>query len=136
MRKSATGRGGNRGDEENGTEEQVLQAAISNVHESAAQMKSALEEGSVRDAIKAASSGLLSELRTASLSPRLYYVLYTRIFDELTVLEQSFVQDTKRSEYAPFHPIFTPFLLLGPATTPVGATTECCFSFIQHVHES
>lgn len=57
-------------------------------------MRSALDAGNLREALKF-SSGMLSELRTLSLSPRLYYQLYVSVFDELRTLESYFIEESR-----------------------------------------
>ena len=81
-------------------EEQQLNQALSNVASSAERMKQFLDEGSVREAIKETSANLLAELKTGSLSPRVYYALYSRIFDALSVLEQHFARSARHGPQA------------------------------------
>lgn len=57
-------------------------------------MRSALDAVNLREALKFA-SGMLNELRTSALSPRLYYQLYVSVFDELRTLEQYFSEERK-----------------------------------------
>ena len=74
--------------------EKALDEGISVVKEQSYYMRSALDAGNLREALKF-SSGMLSELRTLSLSPRLYYQLYVSVFDELRTLESYFIEESR-----------------------------------------
>jgi len=58
-------------------------------------MKKSLDAGKLRDALRS-SSTMLSELKTSSLSPRTYYILFMQIFDELRVLENYFKDEWRK----------------------------------------
>ena len=61
-------------------------------------MKKALEEFSLRDALRHASM-MLEEMgvrESVQLNPKNYYILYMQIFDELRVLEQYFKEEYRR----------------------------------------
>lgn len=74
--------------------EKALDEGISAVKEQSYYMRSALDAGNLREALKF-SSGMLSELRTLALSPRLYYQLYVSVFDELRTLESYFIEESR-----------------------------------------
>jgi vacuolar protein sorting-associated protein 35 len=57
----------------------TLQEGLANVKTQLALMRRSLQDESIMDALKAAST-LLSELRTSSLSPKLYFELCRRIY--------------------------------------------------------
>ncbi|GAA6053750.1 hypothetical protein JCM3770_005099 [Rhodotorula araucariae] len=60
----------------------VLQEALATVHTHTGQLRRCLEADQIMDALKA-SSTMLAELRTSSLSPKQYYELYMAVFDAL-----------------------------------------------------
>ena len=65
------------------------------VRQQAFYMKRALDQNSLRDALKH-SSAMLCELRTSLLSPRNYFNLYMMVFDELGYLENYFLEEQRR----------------------------------------
>lgn len=86
-------------------QERFLEEHTTVVRQQAFYMKKALDQGSLREALKH-SSAMLCELKTSLLSPRNYFQLckicYTLlsvvmiIFDELSVLEQHFIEEQKK----------------------------------------
>ncbi|TYJ49162.1 hypothetical protein E1A91_A01G115100v1 [Gossypium mustelinum] len=80
----------------NGTEdeEKWLAEGIAGIQHNAFYMHRALDSNNLREALKY-SAQMLSELRTSKLSPRKYYELYMRAFDELKRLELFFKDDSK-----------------------------------------
>jgi len=58
-------------------------------------MKKSLDLNNLKDALKH-SSTMLAELKTSLLSPRNYFNLYMMIFDELSCLEQHFIEEQAR----------------------------------------
>lgn len=65
------------------------------VRQQAFYMKKALDQNSLREALKH-SSAMLCELRTSLLSPRNYFTLYMMVFDELGYLENYFIEEHRK----------------------------------------
>ena len=70
---------------------QFLDTALKSVKTHSTHMKSAIDKNDMRQCLKYASE-MISELKTNLLSPKNYYQLYTRIFDEIQYL-QSYIKD-------------------------------------------
>mmetsp|Transcript_12426 Transcript_12426/g.30989 ORF Transcript_12426/g.30989 Transcript_12426/m.30989 type:complete len:821 (-) Transcript_12426:82-2544(-) len=70
-------------------QERLLDEATAVFKEQAFHMGRAIESDNLRDALKH-SSNMICELRTSLLSPKNYYELYTRVFDELQNLAKFF----------------------------------------------
>eukprot|EP00741_Cyanophora_paradoxa_P007085 tig00001086_g6856.t1 len=75
-------------------QDKLLNDASMVVKSSAYHMKKALDQNKLKDALKHASA-MLSELRTGSMSPKNYYDLYMKVFNELSYLEQYFREANK-----------------------------------------
>lgn len=75
-------------------QDRLLDEASAVVKEQAFYMKRAIDSDNLRDALKHASN-LVCELRTSLLSPRNYYDLYMKVFQELQHLS-SFFSEQKR----------------------------------------
>ncbi|KAK9893385.1 vacuolar protein sorting-associated protein 35 [Cystobasidium minutum MCA 4210] len=73
----------------------TLAEGLANVKTQLALMRRSLQDESIMDALKAAST-LLSELRTSSLSPKMYFELYIAVSDGLRYLS-SFLLDSHLS---------------------------------------
>lgn len=69
-------------------QERILTEARNGCKRSAFQMRKAIDEDNMREALKF-SSAMLGELRTSQLSPQKYYELYMQAFDQLVKLEVS-----------------------------------------------
>ena len=76
-------------------QDKLLEEASQVVRQQAAEMVRALDSSNMREALKH-SSNLLSELRTSNLSPRSYYELYMKVFDELRHLETFFMEEYRK----------------------------------------
>ncbi len=76
-------------------QEKFLDEHMSVVRQQAYFMKKALDQNSLREALKHSSS-MLCELRTSLLSPRNYFNLFMQVFDELGYLENYFIDEQKR----------------------------------------
>ncbi|KAJ3118612.1 Vacuolar protein sorting-associated protein 35 [Nowakowskiella sp. JEL0407] len=63
-------------------QQKLLEEALAVVKQQAYHLRKSLDSHRLMDALKFAST-MLSELRTSSLSPKIYYELYMAIFDEL-----------------------------------------------------
>lgn len=75
-------------------EEKWLAEGIAGIQHNAFYMHQAVDENSLREALKY-SAQMLSELRTSRLSPHRYYELYMRAFDELRMLEIFFKDESR-----------------------------------------
>jgi len=71
-----------------------LDEAVANVKKQAWQMKRALDNSDVNEALKYAAA-MTSELRTSSLSPKNYYEVYMDVTNELRELENFFEEEDK-----------------------------------------
>ncbi len=60
----------------------LLTEVLATVKVQTVQLKRCLEQDQIMEALKATSS-MLAELRTSSLSPKQYYELYMSVFDSL-----------------------------------------------------
>lgn len=78
-------------------QDKILQEALAAVKTHATNMQHVLDANDLREGLKQASL-MLSELRTSSLSPRSYYELYMRIFDELQPLGMFFMEEFRRGK--------------------------------------
>ena len=78
-------------------QEKILQEALSAVKTHASNMQHVLDSNDLREGLKH-SSLLLSELRTSSLSPRSYYELYMRVFDEMQPLASFFMEEFRKGK--------------------------------------
>ncbi|KAE8656455.1 VPS35 B isoform 3 [Hibiscus syriacus] len=78
-------------------EEKWLVEGITGIQHNAFYMHRALDSNNLREALKY-SAQMLSELRTSKLSPH-NYELYMRAFDELSVLEMFFKDESKHGVY-------------------------------------
>lgn len=76
-------------------QDKLLEEASNVVRQQAAEMVRALDASNMREALKH-SSNMLCELRTSNLSPRSYYELYMKIFDELRHLETFFMEEYRK----------------------------------------
>jgi vacuolar protein sorting-associated protein 35 len=63
-------------------QEKILEDTKKLVKENAYFMKQELDNANLRFALRHASS-MLAELRTSSLAPRNYYILFMAVFDEM-----------------------------------------------------
>ena len=70
-------------------QDKYLEEASQNVKQQAFYMKRAMDNNDLKQALKF-SSEMLRELRTALLTPKNYYELYMKVFDELRYLESFF----------------------------------------------
>ncbi|CAK9317602.1 unnamed protein product [Citrullus colocynthis] len=75
-------------------EEKWLAEGIAGIQHNAFYMHQAVDDNSLREALKY-SAQMLSELRTSRLSPHRYYELYMRAFDELRMLEIFFKDESR-----------------------------------------
>jgi len=76
-------------------QDKLLEEASQVVRQQAAEMVRALDSSNMREALKH-SSNMLCELRTSNLSPRSYYELYMKVFDELRHLETFFMEEHRK----------------------------------------
>lgn len=76
-------------------QEKLLDEALGIVKVQAFQMKCCLDKGKLMEALKHASN-MLSELRTAALSPKQYYELYMAVTDQLRHLEMYLLEEFNR----------------------------------------
>jgi vacuolar protein sorting-associated protein 35 len=76
-------------------QDKLLEEASQVVRQQAAEMVRALDSSNMREALKH-SSNMLCELRTSNLSPRSYYELYMKVFDELRHLETFFMEEYRK----------------------------------------
>lgn len=65
------------------------------VKEQAHFMKKAIESANLRDSLRFA-TGMLSELKTSTLSPKFYNILFMQVFDEMQILKSYFKEEYKR----------------------------------------
>ena len=77
-------------------QEKLLEQASNVVKTSSFQMLKAFDTNNTPDVIKHAVD-LISELKSSVLSPKSYYDLYMRVFDQLSRLESYFMQEYRRS---------------------------------------
>lgn len=75
--------------------EKVFEDAKRTVKEQAYFMRKAIDEATLRNALKHAAN-MIGELRTNHLPPRDYYVLFMQVFDELRLLEGAFKEEYRR----------------------------------------
>jgi vacuolar protein sorting-associated protein 35 len=78
-------------------QDKILQEALAAVKTHASNMQHVLDSNDLREGLKH-SSLLLSELRTSSLSPRSYYELYMRVFDEMQPLASFFMEEFRKGK--------------------------------------
>jgi len=78
-------------------QDKILQEALAAVKTHSTNMQHVLDANDMREGLKQASL-MLSELRTSSLSPRSYYELYMRVFDELQPLGLFFMEEFRRGK--------------------------------------
>jgi vacuolar protein sorting-associated protein 35 len=76
-------------------QDKILEDAISVVKNEAFQMQRALDSADMREALKHASS-MISEMKTSTMSPKTYYQLYMQVFDQLSGLENYFLEEYRR----------------------------------------
>jgi len=75
-------------------QDRLLDEATAVVKEQAFYMKRAIDNDNLREALKY-SSNLICELRTSLLSPKNYYELYMRVFQEMQILSTFFSDKTR-----------------------------------------
>ena len=78
-------------------QDKILQEALAAVKTHSANMQHVLDANDLREGLKQATL-MLSELRTSSLSPRSYYELYMRVFDEIQPLALFFMEEFRRGK--------------------------------------
>ena len=76
-------------------QDKILEEAISVVKNEAFQMQRSLDAADMREALKHASS-MISEMKTSTMSPKTYYQLYMQVFDQLSRLENYFLEEYRR----------------------------------------
>ncbi|OMJ95824.1 hypothetical protein SteCoe_721 [Stentor coeruleus] len=76
-------------------QDKILEEAVSIVKKEAFQMQRALDASDMREALKNASS-MISEMKTSSMSPKTYYQLYMTVFDQMSRLENYFLEEYRR----------------------------------------
>ena len=76
-------------------QDKILDEAVSVVKNEAFQMQKALDAADMREALKHASS-MIGEMKTSTMSPKTYYQLYMQVFDQLSRLENYFLEEYRR----------------------------------------
>ncbi|OMJ81148.1 hypothetical protein SteCoe_18464 [Stentor coeruleus] len=76
-------------------QDKILEEAVSIVKNESFHMQRALDASDMKEALKNASS-MISEMKTSSMSPKTYYQLYMTVFDQLSRLENYFLEEYRR----------------------------------------
>ncbi len=72
-----------------------LEDSSNTIKQNAYRMSRAIEQENFQEVVKHATH-ILNELRTSLLSPKRYYQLYVQVFDELTYVENFFLEEHQR----------------------------------------
>ncbi|KJE92897.1 vacuolar protein sorting-associated protein Vps35 [Capsaspora owczarzaki ATCC 30864] len=78
-------------------QDKLLEEALTVVKAQSLQMKRCLDKNKLMDALKHCST-MLSELRTAMMSPKTYYELYMTVSDELRYLEMYLIDEFEKGK--------------------------------------
>lgn len=76
-------------------QDKILEDAVRVVKNEAFAMQKALDASDMREALKNASN-MIGEMKSSTMSPRTYYQLYMQIFDQMSRLENYFLEEYRR----------------------------------------
>lgn len=76
-------------------QDKILEDAVRVVKNEAFAMQKALDASDMREALKNASN-MIGEMKSSTMSPKTYYQLYMQIFDQMSRLENYFLEEYRR----------------------------------------
>jgi vacuolar protein sorting-associated protein 35 len=76
-------------------QDKILEDAVRVVKNESFAMQKALDASDMREALKNASN-MIGEMKSSSMSPRTYYQLYMQVFDQMSRLENYFLEEYRR----------------------------------------
>ena len=76
-------------------QDKILEDAVRVVKSESFAMQKALDASDMREALKNASN-MIGEMKTSTMSPRTYYQLYMQVFDQMSRLENYFLEEYRR----------------------------------------